>query len=404
MQYSYKLTIPPAHEAVRELTENITTLYPGFSKTESKDYGDNAVLTKFSDGKAMIVAETDFKEQTCIISSDIPLKELIKLYVQEEKAVRSVDRADRMNKKWFFSVLDLLKSLKAVKYIWVPAGIVIIYITANIITSGSFYIDIGIYLAGALLIAFLLGWIWLLPAIPVTMLTSYSKSGFVSKAVTMSLPLMSAAYLTANFLIPELTKVSLSDIYGLMMYGFYFPVFIIGSAPLIYLAALPYMIIDDLCISFRKELHGKKPSGLHTFYGWLYAVLGSIAVVIIGTSVIDSREPITPNVDLNIMYNEALTDKYAVLYGNDMLDIAEYALSHNVTDWEECPDESLESSCQHVFSGDIVSGLIIDKDEQTVRFSCGKDGDFLVNTDTDELYKDSFHYYSVPCVGVAYDA
>lgn len=404
MHYSYKLMILPTHEAAKELCGYITKLYPGFSKTESKDYGDNSVLTKFSDGKALIIAETDFKEQTCIISSDIPLDELADLYTQQEKAVRSADRTERMNKKHFFPVLELLKSLKGVKYVWVPAGIVIIYIIANIIISGSFYIDIGIYPAGALLIGFLLGWIWLLPAIPVTMLTSYSKSGFVSKAVTMSLPLMSAAYLTAFFLIPELTKASLAHIYVFMLYAFYEPIYIIGSSPLIYLAVLPYMIIDDLCTFLRKELHGKKPSGLHTFFGWMYAVLGSIGIVVIGTSVIDSREPITPNVDLNIMYNEALTDKYAKLYGNDMLNIAEYAMSHNISDWEECPDESLEYSWQHVFSGDIDSGLEISQIDQTVRFSCGKDGDFLVNTDTDELYKDSFHYYSVPCGGDAYEA
>lgn len=402
MQYSYKPMIRPTHEAVKELCENITKLYPAFSKTESKDYGDNSILTKFSDGKSLIIAETDFKEQTCIISSDIPLEELMTLYTQQEKTVRSVDRAERMNKKLFFPILDLLKSLKAVKYVWVPLALIIISVA---ITKGeALHYGLQLLAEGYLGIGFLLGWIWLLPAIPVTMLTSYGKSEFVSKAVTMSLPLMGAAYLTAFFLIPEAVRMSILDIFQLAAFIVIYPTSIIGGIGTLYLIALPYMMIDDVCIIRRQHIHGKKPSGLHTFFGWLYAVFGSIAIVIIGTSVIDSQVPITPNVDLTLAQEEALTEKYAVLYGNDMLDIAEYALSHNVTDWEECPDESLESSWQHVFSGNIDSGLLIDKDEQTVRFSCGRDGSFYVDTDTDELFKDSFHYYSVPCGGGTYEA
>lgn len=394
MNYSYNLQIQPTHEAVKELCGYIAELYPDFSKTESKDFGDNSILTKFSNGKNIIIAETDFKKKSCIISSDIPIDELALLYDQKEKTILSPDRADNMN-----SFLHFLKRPKAVKYLWIPVILVIlsmIFIEPNILAIGPFAAIAFLALGAAL------GWIWLLPAIPAALLISHGKSEFASKAFTMSLPLFGAAFLTAFIFIPEGIRVHISDIVMIIGISLVDISEIIALIVLIYIAALPYMIIDDISASRREKLLGKKSSKLTTFLGWVYAVLGSAAIVILGTSVIGSQVPITPNVDLYQMKLEAETEKIAARYGSDMLKIAEYSAVHNVTDWEYCPDEKLKGSWRNVFSGDIDTEL--ETDGSTVRFNCGADGEYCIDTETGMLYRDNIMYnIGVLCGGDEYE-
>lgn len=345
---NYNIKLPAGQRTMSGLCAKIAELYPNIKLDEIKKYGDSSEMARLSDGENRITAELDTASGRVTLASDIPLKELYEHYYALEiesddggNAELSRHRAAERFRRLPSRFLGLFKKPAFIKYAVIP--IALIAACSLLYVDPFFYAllsAVGIFLG----LGAFLGWIWWLPVIPVLLLSAYRKSGFVTKAVTMSLLPMGAAYLGALQFRTGTTAVEESLITLLEM-----GIFSFGSLLTIYILLMPIMAIDDICQHRRKVIHGKGCSIGHSAAGWAYAVVGSAAIMLISFAVgnyADSAEVQVGQMlyDAEAVCYSTVREKYDTFYGDDMQAVAEYAVRYGCTDWAECPDESLEAS------------------------------------------------------------
>lgn len=330
------------------LCAKIAELYPNIKLDEIKKYGDSSEMARLSDGEKRITAELDTASGRVTLASDIPLKELYEHYYALEiesddggNAELSRHRAAERFRRLPSRFLGLFKKPAFIKYAVIP--IALIAACSLLYVDPFFYAllsAVGIFLG----LGAFWGWIWWLPVIPAALLSAYGKSGFVTKAITMSLLPMGAAYFSA---VQFRTGAFYWEEFRIILLGL--GIFSFGSLLTIYILLMPIMAIDDICQHRRKVIHGKGCSFWRSAAGWAYAVVGSAAIMLISFAVgnyADSAEVQVGQMlyDAETVCYSTVREKYDTFYGDDMQAIAEYAVRYGCTDWTECPDESLEAS------------------------------------------------------------
>ncbi len=334
---NYTIKLPAGQKSINGLCSKITELYPNIKLDEIKKYGDSSEMARLSDGEKRITAELDTASGRVTLASDIPLKELYEHYYALEKEaddsgsaelsrLRAAERLRRLPSGF----LGLFKKPAFIKYVIFPIALIA---RCSLAYDNPFILTLLDAAEILLLFAAAFGWIWLLPAIPAALLSAYGKSGFVTKAITMSLLPMGAAYFSAE--LPGMP-------WGFRFYG-------LGLLLIIYILILPTMVIDDICQHRRKVIHGKSCSFGHSAAGWAYAAVGSAAILLLSFGLGCYADLTEIRVEETLYDAEAVCystvrEKYNTFYGDDMKAVAEYAARHGCTDWTECPDESLEES------------------------------------------------------------
>lgn len=345
---NYNIKLPAGQRTMSGLCAKITELYPNIKLDEIKKYGDSSEMARLSDGENRITAELDTASGRVTLASDIPLKELYEHYYALEiesddggNAELSRHRAAERFRRLPSRLLGLFKKPAFIKYAVIP--IALIAACSLLYVDPFFYAllsAVGIFLG----LGAFLGWIWWLPVIPAALLSAYGKSGFVTKAITMSLLPMGAAYFSA---VQFRTGAFYWEEFRIILLGL--GIFSFGSLLTIYILLMPIMAIDDICQHRRKVIHGKGCSIGHSAAGWAYAVVGSAAIMLISFAVgnyADSAEVQVGQMlyDAEAVCYSTVREKYDTFYGDDMQAVAEYAVRYGCTDWAECPDESLEAS------------------------------------------------------------
>ncbi len=345
---NYNIKLPAGQRTMSGLCAKIAELYPNIKLDEIKKYGDSSEMARLSDGENCITAELDTASGRVTLASDIPLKELYEHYYALEKeaddggnAELSRHRAAERFRRLPSRLLGLFKKRVFIKYAVIPIALIaacsLLYVDPFFYTLLS---AVGIFLG----LGAFLGWIWWLPVIPAALLSAYGKSGFVTKAITMSLLPMGAAYFSA---VQFRTGAFYWEEFRIILLGL--GIFSLGSLLTIYILLMPIMAIDDICQHRRKVIHGKSCSIGHSAAGWAYAVVGSAAIMLISFAVgnyADSAEGQVAKMlyDAEAVCYSTVREKYDTLCGDDMQAVAEYAARYGCTDWTECPDESLEES------------------------------------------------------------
>lgn len=345
---NYNIKLPAGQRTMSGLCAKITELYPNIKLDEIKKYGDSSEMARLSDGEKRITAELDTASGRVTLASDIPLKELYEHYYALEiesddggNAELSRHRAAERFRRLPSRLLGLFKKPAFIKYAVIP--IALIAACSLLYVDPFFYAllsAVGIFLG----LGAFLGWIWWLPVIPAALLSAYGKSGFVTKAITMSLLPMGAAYFSA---VQFRTGAFYWEEFRIILLGL--GIFSFGSLLTIYILLMPIMAIDDICQHRRKVIHGKGCSFWRSAAGWAYAVVGSAAIMLISFAVgnyADSAEVKVGQMlyDAEAVCYSTVREKYDTFYGDDMQAVAEYAVRYGCTDWAECPDESLEAS------------------------------------------------------------
>lgn len=345
---NYNIKLPAGQRTMSGLCAKITELYPNIKLDEIKKYGDSSEMARLSDGENRITAELDTASGRVTLASDIPLKELYEHYYALEiesddggNAELSRHRAAERFRRLPSRLLGLFKKPAFIKYAVIP--IALIAACSLLYVDPFFYAllsAVGIFLG----LGAFLGWIWWLPVIPAALLSAYGKSGFVTKAITMSLLPMGAAYFSA---VQFRTGAFYWEEFRIILLGL--GIFSFGSLLTIYILLMPIMAIDDICQHRRKVIHGKGCSFWRSAAGWAYAVVGSAAIMLISFAVgnyADSAEVQVGQMlyDAEAVCYATVREKYDTLCGDDMQAVAEYAVRYGCTDWTECPDESLEAS------------------------------------------------------------
>lgn len=361
---NYNIKLPAGQRTMSGLCAKIAELYPNIKLDEIKKYGDSSEMARLSDGENRITAELDTASGRVTLASDIPLKELYEHYYALEiesddggNAELSRHRAAERFRRLPSRFLGLFKKPAFIKYAVIP--IALIAACSLLYVDPFFYAllsAVGIFLG----LGAFLGWIWWLPVIPAALLSAYGKSGFVTKAITMSLLPMGAAYFSAvqfrigAFYWEEFRIILL----GLGIFSF-------GSLLTIYILLMPIMAIDDICQHRRKVIHGKGCSIGRSAAGWAYAVVGSAAIMLISFAVgnyADSAEVQVGQMlyDAEAVCYATVREKYDTFYGDDMQAVAEYAVRYGCTDWAECPDESLEASWTRLIEAGVYPYVELD--------------------------------------------
>lgn len=345
---NYNIKLPAGQRTMSGLCAKITELYPNIKLDEIKKYGDSSEMARLSDGENRITAELDTASGRVTLASDIPLNELYEHYYALEiesddggNAELSRHRAAERFRRLPSRFLGLFKKPAFIKYAVIP--IALIAACSLLYVDPFFYAllsAVGIFLG----LGAFLGWIWWLPVIPAALLSAYGKSGFVTKAITMSLLPMGAAYFSA---VQFRTGAFYWEEFRIILLGL--GIFSFGSLLTIYILLMPIMAIDDICQHRRKVIHGKGCSIGHSAAGWAYAVVGSAAIMLISFAVVNYADSAEVQVgqmlyDAEAVCYSTVREKYDTFYGDDMQAVAEYAVRYGCTDWAECPDESLEAS------------------------------------------------------------
>lgn len=361
---NYNIKLPAGQRTMSGLCAKIAELYPNIKLDEIKKYGDSSEMARLSDGEKRITAELDTASGRVTLASDIPLKELYEHYYALEiesddggNAELSRHRAAERFRRLPSRFLGLFKKPAFIKYAVIP--IALIAACSLLYVDPFFYAllsAVGIFLG----LGAFLGWIWWLPVIPAALLSAYGKSGFVTKAITMSLLPMGAAYFSA---VQFRTGAFYWEEFRIILLGL--GIFSFGSLLTIYILLMPIMAIDDICQHRRKVIHGKGCSFWRSAAGWAYAVVGSAAIMLISFAVgnyADSAEVQVGQMlyDAETVCYSTVREKYDTFYGDDMQAVAEYAVRYGCTDWTECPDESLEASWTRLIEAGVYPYVELD--------------------------------------------
>ncbi|MCM1523178.1 MAG: hypothetical protein NC120_01860 [Ruminococcus sp.] len=377
MSIIYKLDLQPTEDAFKELVKKIAELYPEYAEGEKKTYADGSGYAKFQKGEYVITAERDLENKILSVTCDEELTELAELYRLKKKDIAHQDA------QAFFKSLSMgawhffFGTSRRIKFIFVPAVIllpVFVYILTN---YGGVYLIVLLEMVGGVFLAaaIALGWIWLIPGgiISAGIASVKTKTPFACKAAAMSLPVISAAYFVSHAAeyLPELADDFSEAVFYIPMLLLYDPLYISILLLIIYILALPYMIIDEIAGSVHKNNGGGRYKVWQSAIGWVYSAAAAAALTagcayLAGSADISSDEALR-NADRTLE-----TAKYELIetkYHDDMQAVAEYALERSCFDWQECPDERLEEQWRKLFEENSCRIGIGYSEQSSVRFT-----------------------------------
>lgn len=373
MNYTYDVNIIPDKKGLDEFCNEFMEIYPEYEITEKKEYSGSSYIVHFSDGENTVTAELDIEEYSCTLTAPVRLTRIHGLIRQKKKAA-----AGNRLKAFLYSVSDRnSRGGFHLKYIYIPLVMLVVYF---IFFGLSFdYILLWVLLVPQCIISFIeesWGWVWLVPIIPAAILAPHSKSTFAAKAITMSVPVLGAALFCAC---------AFKQGVGVLKYTIRSYIdFIFYTLPLFYIALIPYMAVDDLCEYRLEKITGLRYTVKENLLGSVYAVLGSVALLVVCNAVdISIDEQYTENLsrieaaynDYDLARDKLVSVKYIEPNRSNFISVAEYVLEHDYTDWSLCPDEELEDEWEAIFSEGVSCEVDYDKSEEKVVF-------YLLNNDS----------------------
>ncbi len=272
MTYTYVIGKDPTNEDFKALCKRIGELYPGYEKKDGKKYADGAENARWEKGELVITAELEASPAVLTVTSDEELPELEREYRLKEKERRKHERRER---RLFYSTF--MGSSARVKFLFIPVIILIWFAVYLITVFGDWYSDPTAFLIDYFFTVVeiesnfwtFLGWVWLIPAGAAVIWAASFKNPVVTKLLTAALPVLGVIYGCIRF--------------GLRVAEIFFGALYIGylSLPVLYMAALPYLVIDEIACRRLLKLTGNRPSKKVSIICWVlsYAVSSAVPTV-----------------------------------------------------------------------------------------------------------------------------
>lgn len=354
MSYTYVINKNPTGEDLKTLCKRIDELCPGYERAGGRKYADGAENVRWEKGQLAITAELEAAPAVLTVCSDEALPALEREYrlLGREQKKRNVKDTLRYG-GW--GLRDLFFGTFArVKFIFLPClfgGIVLVLF----LLSGGFpeilYTAVWVVMGALTLLAgfaVMLGWVWLIPAGAAAVLVAEKKSSVGVKLIVTALPVISIAYGCRWYGVHEYLDYIYTDPLSLLM-------ILVTGSPVIYLAALPYMIIDEVACRRLMTVTGARPRARVGVLCWAVSFLLSLALMAAANypEFVDreyfTSERYYARMEAERRYDEARRELIYMRYSDDISDIARYAAENNYYNWTECPDRSVEEQWRRVF-------------------------------------------------------
>ena len=354
-KYSFIIDSKANRERFQKNLELIKKLYPDYTEkdiTASPDGSETAVLQC---GKSTILLENNTSSNWIRVSSDRDLNKLLtcgelctETGAQPQLQTKSLPK--RILIKWI--IVPIVIFLLPVLCLTADLGI-LLYPFLIMLNVVFYYVyDVAVYF----------GWILYLPAVPLALFSAHIKKPWISKAVTMSLPVLSTAFFLSEFIFS--TNKTFEEIgwfseiiYQILCYPQYIPLLLLA----LYLFILPVLIIDEIVMNRRETVFGTKRLGVGaSAAGWGISAAAMVAITVISFFVVNYA-----NTNSIAFYTENEQHDYIAYaensvtrarfehikenYGEDILTVAEYAYEYNYYNWYECPDKSVEAEWEKLF-------------------------------------------------------
>ncbi|MDE7295373.1 MAG: hypothetical protein K2N72_13195 [Oscillospiraceae bacterium] len=279
MTYTYVIVKDPTNEDFKALCKRIGELYPGYEQKGGKKYADGAENARWEKGEFAITAELEATPAVLTVTSDEELPELEREYRLKEKERRKHERRER---RLFYNTF--MGSSARVKFLLIP-GIIFVWFAVNLITvfgdwysdPTDFVIDYFFTVVGIVSNFWtFLGWLWLLPAGAAVIWAARFKNPVIIKLLTAALPVLSVVYGCMRF--------------GMRVAEIFFGSLFIGyaSLPVMYMAVLPYLVIDEIACRRLLKLTGERPSKTMSVICWVLSFAAS-AAVLASFSIVENR-------------------------------------------------------------------------------------------------------------------
>lgn len=335
MVHTYVFKDDATGEDFNRLCRRIDRIAPGYVRAEEQRFDGGIRNIRWVQGERAILAEIEPDHRAVTVCSDEPFPKLAALAERWKKR-------GRIGK--LFSRLTL--SSRAVKFIVIPL-LLAAGLGVQIVSSAgelAFFLPL-ILLSAALYEAVIFGWWLLLPAGAAVMKLAdrgYEKAARWTEA---ALPVVSAVYACL------FSRDILSQFFSSVSGGFS-----LLAPAAVYLAMLPYLIINDMAKRRLEKLGAAKGDRRSVLPRLAFAGLAVSLMVScsgLAESYLDSCE-MEREFTFSIAQRQletAQAELTAVQYGRDMEAVARYALEKNLEDWSECPDESLEQQWERLFAG-----------------------------------------------------
>lgn len=270
MTYTYFISKNPTREDFKALCKRIDELYPEYEQRDGKKYADGAENARWEKGELAITAELEAAPAVLTVTSDEALPELEREYRLKDKERRMHGRREQ---QFFY---DLFFSSGArVKFLLIPGIIYAVYAFLGITMSG--HISVGEAILGLVLaiprtlfdLGMIFGWLLLIPAGAAVIWAARFKNPVIIKLLMAVLPVLSTVYAC---IFEHLGYYADFILWSLVIFPFI-------SLPVLYIAALPYLAIDEIACRRLLKLTGERPSAKMSVICWALSFGVSAAVL-----------------------------------------------------------------------------------------------------------------------------
>lgn len=391
MKYSLIIDTHASSESFNTLKKAITELYPDFSFEKTIRTDGESETAIYAGGDKRICAEINYENREVRVSSDIPIPELAEFFKLSKKAAAKEYTRDRVK-------LHPFQNPRFWKYVIIPAVLLLASTIICIIASFPYFgfdmlvLPILLSAVSMGISAPVLGWIWFIPVLPAAIAAACFKKGKLYKFIAAAMPLLGAIRLCIAY--PDICAEvyeSIPYIPEALLYSVLSDFEIVIVFLIMYVLALPYMIIDDIAGAVCEYSGGNRPRKLFSAMCWTVSVIVSTAAVCISghfVSIENNREEAERMTVLAEEREEHSReyDRIYEEYSADMTAIAEYSSEHRYYDWYNCPDPAMEPVWERLFlSGNADSSLVFREEEGCIQISLDSFYTYYIYPDMNEV-------------------
>lgn len=352
--YTYKICDRADSEIFSQLKKDIAQMYPEFSEKRESREGDGSLTAFFTCDRTgeSIAAELSYANGNIVVTSDIRMDELSKKYSAAARPVKPDT-----------GFLDMLHAINlfspmGIKFIVVPAVLVIIAIVFNMLTDSGvygygFFYDLLYPLAVmAVGVLQLCGGLMFIPAAALSLWLAENKSSDAYKLPLAAFLVFAELHAMVFYLYDDAGRGSAY----VALYLYAAAMLLVSQLLHIYILLLPLIITDEIAAVKHEAVYGKRMSFRQSASYWICTAFVMLAVCIgfcmVGSS--DKDNSIFFDVYFGepesiYQYTDEVIPPLLAEYGSHMRTVADYAVSHNYYDWYCCPDESVKDSWQALF-------------------------------------------------------
>lgn len=348
--YTYRICDRADSEIFSQLKKDIAQMYPEFSEKRESKEGDGSRTAFFTCDRTgeNIAAELSYANGNIIVTSDIRMEELARKYNSGATEVKA--KADMFYLSQFISAI--LRTPMVIKFIVVPAVLVIISIVFYMLAYGGlygFFSEYILYSLSGLAMAMVknCGGLMFIPAAMLSLWLAENKSGNAYKLPLSAFLVFEELHAMVFYLYDYADSA-----YG-AMYLFGMVMLLLSMLLPVYIMLLPLIILDEVASVKHEEIYGKRMSFWQSASYWMNTAVVMLAVCIgffmFGSLDKENEAFYFDEPESRYQYTEEVIPPLLAEYGSDMRAVADYAVSHNYYDWYCCPDESIKESWQALF-------------------------------------------------------